>query len=140
MDPERQKEFTDVAGLTSEQILEKNMDIYFSQDFINAHLEEVAEFIQVSLRYPQPEEAFLRQYNACLHHDTSNRANRIKVPVLIMTGDEDPLVPPENSYLMQKCIPHAELAVFPKGRHCFLIEMADEFNRRVLNFLKMAGS
>lgn len=136
MDPERQKEFEDVVGLTPEQVLEKNSDIYFSPDFIETCPDEVAEFIQVSLRHPQPDVAFLRQYDACLRHDTSDRDKQIKVPVLIMTGGEDPLVPPENSTILQKYLPQADLVVFPKCRHCFFIEMAEEFNQKVIDFLR----
>lgn len=55
MDPERQKEFTDTVGLTPEQVLHKNLDIYFSPGFIEKHPEEVAEFIRVSLLNPQPD-------------------------------------------------------------------------------------
>ena len=135
MDPERQKEFEDVVGLTPEQVLEKNKDIYFSPDFIETHPDEVAEFIRVSLRHTQPDAAFLRQYDACQRHDTTDRDAQIKVPVLIMTGDEDPLVPPGNSTILKQLIPQAELVVFPKRRHCLLIETPEEFNQNVIDFL-----
>ena len=135
MDPERQKEFEDVVGLTPQQVLEKNSDIYFSPDFIETHPDEVAEFIRVSLRHPQPDDAFLRQYDACLRHDVTDRASLIKVPALIMTGDDDPLVPPANSTILQGYLPQADLIVFQKRRHCFFIEVAEEFNQVVIDFL-----
>lgn len=135
MDPQRRREFEEVAGLSPAQVLHKNLDIYFSPGFIAAQPEQVAEFIEVSLRHAQPEEAFLRQYQACLAHDTSDRDHLIKAPVLIMTGEDDPLVPPANSYIMKELMPQAELRVFPGGRHCFLIEMHQDFNRAVLDFL-----
>jgi len=52
-----------------------------------------------------------------------------------MTGDEDPLVPPGNSTILKQLIPQAELVVFPKRRHCLLIETPEEFNQNVIDFL-----
>ncbi len=116
-------------------MLNKNLDIYFSPGFTDKNPEEVAEFIRVSLENPQPDDAFLRQYDACLRHDTSNRSQGIKLPVLIMTGSDDPLVPPGNSRILLELMPQAQLQEFPGGRHCFFIETPDKFNQSVLEFL-----
>jgi pimeloyl-ACP methyl ester carboxylesterase len=53
-----------------------------------------------------------------------------------MSGDDDPLVPPENSHILKELIAGAELSVFPGGRHCFFIEQAEQFNRKILAFVK----
>jgi pimeloyl-ACP methyl ester carboxylesterase len=134
--PERLKEFTANEGLSPEQILKKDMDIYFSDAFIAEHREEIAEFIKISLRYYQPPDAFMRQFNACLRHDTVDLLNQITVPTLIVSGDDDPLVPPENSKILKELIPHAELIFFPGMRHCFFIEEAKKFNQIAINFFK----
>jgi len=136
MSPERMKKFTANEGLTPEQILQKDMDIYFSDKFIKDHPVKIKEFIEISLRYYQPPDAFERQFAACLKHDTINRLNRVHVPTLIISGDDDPLVPPENSRILRELMPHAELKYFHGCRHCFFIEEADQFNQRVLSFLK----
>lgn len=135
MDPECQKEFANIVGLSPEEVLNKNLDIYFSPGFIEKNPGEVAEFIRVSLKNPQPDDAFLRQYDACLRHDTSGRSQGIKLPLLIMTGSDDPLVPPGNSRILFELMPQAQLREFPGGRHCFFIEMPDKFNQSVLEFL-----
>jgi len=44
-------------GLPPEQILRKDMDIYFSDKFITEHPEKISEFIEISLRYYQPPDA-----------------------------------------------------------------------------------
>jgi len=136
MSPERMKKFIANEGLTPEQILQKDMDIYFSDKFIKDHPVKIKEFIEISLRYYQPPDAFERQFAACLKHDTINRLNRVHVPTLIISGDDDPLVPPENSRILGELMPHAELKYFHGCRHCFFIEEADQFNQRVLSFLK----
>jgi pimeloyl-ACP methyl ester carboxylesterase len=136
MSPERLKKFTANEGLTPQQILIKDMDIYFSDKFVTKHPEKIMEFVEISLRYYQPPDAFMRQFAACLKHDTLKRLQRITVPTLILAGDDDPLVPPENSEILKELIPHAELILFPSKRHCFFIEEAEQFNQKVISFLK----
>jgi len=53
-----------------------------------------------------------------------------------MTGDDDPLVPPQNSHILKDLIAGAELSVFDGGRHCFFIEHADRFNKKAVDFFK----
>jgi pimeloyl-ACP methyl ester carboxylesterase len=136
MSPERLAMFTAIQGLSPEQILRKDMDIYFSQHFIDTNPDWINRFIEISLRYYQPVEAFQHQFEACLTHDTTDRLQTIHRPTLILSGDDDPLVPPENSRILKECIPQAELVFFPNGRHCFFIEEAELFNKKVLAFLK----
>lgn len=135
MSEERMNKFTANEGLSPEEILRKDMDIYFSDRFIEAHPEKVQEFVNVSLKYYQPKEAFFRQFAACLKHDTVDRLSGIKVPVLIMSGDDDPLVPSKNSLILKELLPDSKLSFFPNRRHCFFIEEAVRFNREVVEFI-----
>jgi len=134
MSEERMKKFTANEGLTPEEILRKDMDIYYSDGFIKDHPDKVQEFIEISLRHYQPADAFFRQFAACLHHDTADQLSSIKVPVLIAAGDDDPLVPSVNSMILKELIPRAELCFLPGRRHCFFIEEAETFNRKAIQF------
>lgn len=136
MSPERMEKFTANKGLTPEEILRKDMDIYFSDEFIRENPERIEDFVEISMRYYQPPEAFLRQFEACLTHDTAARLHRITVPTLITAGDDDPLVPSENSRILKELVPHAELSFFPGCRHCFFIEEHRKFNQMVIEFFK----
>jgi len=139
MSPERMEKFTANKGLNPEEILRKDMDIYFSDDYIVQKTEIIEEFVEISMRYYQPADAFFRQFDACLRHDTGDRLNQIAAPALIMTGDDDPLVPPQNSHVLKNLIAGAELSVFAGGRHCFFMEKADRFNKEAVDFF-MANS
>ena len=139
MSPERMEKFTANKGLSPEQILRKDMDIYFSDEYVRQHPEKIKEFEKISMRYYQPADAFFRQFDACQRHDTGDRLNQLAVPTLIMTGDDDPLVPPENSHILTDLIAGADLVVFPGGRHCFFIEHADRFNQRAVEFFQANG-
>lgn len=130
----RLEKFTANEGLTPEDILQKDMDIYFSDRYIENNPKAVEQFREISMRYYQPVDAFQRQFAACLSHDTVSRLHRISQPILIMAGDNDPLVPPENSYILKELMPEAKLSVFPKGRHCFFIEYFERFNQEIISF------
>lgn len=136
MSPERMQKFTANQGLTPAGILRKDMDILFSEAFVSGHPDFIEAFVEISMRYYQPPDAFFRQFDACLRHDTVDRLGRICSPTLIMTGDDDPLVPPENSMILKELIPHARLELFPGCRHCFFMEQADLFNEKAVAFLK----
>jgi pimeloyl-ACP methyl ester carboxylesterase len=135
MSPERMDRFTANEGLTPEEILRKDMDIYFSDKYILNHPDEIREFIDISLRWYQPADAFLRQFEACLNHNAADRLHQVGIPVLILSGDDDPLVPPENSRILKELLPHADLTIYPALRHCFLIEGSDRANEKILDFL-----
>jgi pimeloyl-ACP methyl ester carboxylesterase len=132
----RMEKFAANKGLTPEQILRKDMDLYFSDRFIRGHPERIEEFVSISLRYYQPAEAFFRQLNACLNHDTVDRVSQISSPTLIMTGDDDHLVPSENSLILKELMPEADLELLAGCRHCFFMEESELFNRSVVRFLR----
>jgi pimeloyl-ACP methyl ester carboxylesterase len=136
MSEERMKKFTANEGLTPDEILRKDMDIYFSNRFIVENPDKVQKFIDISRRYYQPADAFLRQFAACLKHDTADRLSSLKVPILITTGDDDPLVPPQNSLILKELLPGSKLYLFPNRRHGFFIEEAIKFNQKIIEFFR----
>ncbi len=135
MSAERTKKFTANDGLTPAEILRKDMDIYFSDGFIANHPDQVEEFVKISLRYYQPADAFLRQFSACRKHDTAGRVGRLRMPVLLLTGDDDYLVPHQNTLILKELLPGAKLHIFRGLRHAFFIEAAAAFNRKVIEFI-----
>ncbi|HEX8856200.1 MAG TPA: alpha/beta hydrolase [Thermoleophilaceae bacterium] len=61
---------------------------------------------------------------------------RIKVPTLIGAGLEDTLVPPANSRVLAKRIPHAKLKLYPDASHAFLFQERKTWVPRIERFLK----
>ena len=134
MSQERIEKFTANEGLTPEEILRKDMDIYFSDKFVKDNPDKISEFIEISHRHYQPAHAFERQFAACLKHDTADRLRNISVPTWIVAGDDDPLVPSGNSRILKGLMPRAKLQFLPACRHAYFIEEADHFNREVISF------
>jgi pimeloyl-ACP methyl ester carboxylesterase len=62
--------------------------------------------------------------------------SRIRVPTLIVGGDQDILREPGCWQDLHARIPGSELKIFCPARHCPHIEFADEFNRLAIDFLR----
>jgi pimeloyl-ACP methyl ester carboxylesterase len=72
---------------------------------------------------------------ACDEFDIMNELGEIKVPTLIISGEEDILTPVKyGEYLSQK-ISNSKLHVINGAGHFMMQEKPDEFNRVLLEFL-----
>lgn len=60
--------------------------------------------------------------------------HRIQQPTLVMAGTDDPLIPLVNARLMQRLIPHSELALFDCG-HLFLLTRTEASSATLREFL-----
>ncbi len=67
--------------------------------------------------------------------DTTPALFGIKVPTLILVGQQDTLTPPSAANAMKEKIPGAELHVIPEAAHLSNLENTDEFNARLTAFL-----
>lgn len=85
--------------------------------------------------FPQSVEAFGRQADAVLNHDSLERLYRISSPTHIVVGEEDILIPPRHSRVLAERIPNARLALIPEAGHAVASERSAEFNRVALEFL-----
>jgi 3-oxoadipate enol-lactonase len=72
------------------------------------------------------------QVAAILGHATLHRLERIRAPTLVITGDQDRLVPPRNSEVLAAVIPDARLLVLRGAGHVFPLEREDETVRALL--------
>lgn len=59
----------------------------------------------------------------------------IEVPALVVTGDDDPLIPPVNSYLLARRIPEARLLVSPGDGHLILFDSESSALSRIQEFI-----
>jgi pimeloyl-ACP methyl ester carboxylesterase len=74
-------------------------------------------------------DAFLSWTGCC------SRLHAIRVPVLIVTGTEDVVIPPENSSHLAKNIPGAEVIPFCGAGHGLMYQVPREFAGALLSFL-----
>ena len=60
---------------------------------------------------------------------------RIRVPTLILAGDDDPIIPLGNARIMSWLLPDARVRVVVGGGHLFLLDMTDDVVGLVDEFL-----
>jgi pimeloyl-ACP methyl ester carboxylesterase len=80
-------------------------------------------------------DAYLRQLEACRAHDVSGRLGEIGAPTLVIHGDADPLVPLANGLILAEGIPGARLIVYPGVGHIPEVEVDEQFNADLIEFL-----
>lgn len=59
----------------------------------------------------------------------------ITAPTLVLTGDEDQIVPPANAIVLSSAIPNAELSIIEGSGHLFMLTHIDETLARLRAFL-----
>jgi pimeloyl-ACP methyl ester carboxylesterase len=64
-----------------------------------------------------------------------DRLSTIKIPTLIMVGEDDPGTPVSASEAMHQQIPNSKLVIIKSARHLSNVEQSEVFNTNLLTFL-----
>lgn len=112
------------------------LELAFSREYYQQHPREIAQLTRPMRRNPQPRYAYLRQLMAPVNFCSEERLLEIRCPTLVLAGEDDPVVPAENSRRLAAQLPQAHLKIFPGARHLFFIERAEEANQTILEFLR----
>jgi len=83
----------------------------------------------------QSRDGFEGQLDACIHHDTTDRLNKINAPALITVGLMDIFTPPAFSEVLHKGIRNSLYSTYPEGGHVHHWEDLVRFNTETLDFL-----
>ena len=134
--PENLTLMASLNTLSPEEAVEKNLPFLYSAEFIAHKREEIIARSLVEAELRPPLDAYARQVQAALRHNTYDRLPQILCPTLVISGSDDKVVPAENSSILAERIPNAELVVLPKAGHGYLVECAEESNAIVLDFLR----
>jgi pimeloyl-ACP methyl ester carboxylesterase len=78
------------------------------------------------LANPPPRKPFSQQFLAALKHDCYDRLPGIRAPTLILTGDDDVLIPSENAEVLRSRIPGSRLIILKGSGHAFFVENPEE--------------
>jgi 3-oxoadipate enol-lactonase len=128
-------DFEPLKKMTPEEFVRQAIPFFFSQEFIEKNPDIVEKKVAKMLEYPLPIHGAIRQAAATIGHDTYELLPKIKLPTLVIAGDNDRLIPLENSRILASRIPKAELVIIKGAGHEFFIEDAEEANKIVLSFL-----
>lgn len=128
--------FTDMIYTASDESRLKAAACLFDPETLENRPEVARKYSEISSKQPANTKILSKQWEALLKHDTFDRLPRIKTPTLVLTGKGDLLIPPENSEILAKRIPGAELKIIPGGGHQVLIEQPEACNAALLEFLR----
>ncbi|KAK4163716.1 Alpha/Beta hydrolase protein [Cladorrhinum sp. PSN259] len=64
------------------------------------------------------------------------RLGGLDIPVLVVNGADDYMIPTVNSFTMQQRLPNAQLIVYPKSGHGAIFQYASRFARDAISFLE----
>ena len=85
--------------------------------------------------HPQSPAAFTRQVEASGLHDLRGRLAELTMPVHVISGSHDILIPHWKQQELAAEIPGAALTTIEAGPHAVNVERAQEFNDAVLDFI-----
>jgi 3-oxoadipate enol-lactonase len=119
-----------------EDHIDELMLLTLSEDFFNN--EEGTNYVRTMMLSdpnPQPPEAFARQLEASRQHDSRDRLGSLEMPVHVIGGEYDILVPIWKQRELAELIPGAKFTMIERCPHGANIERAPEFNQHVLDFI-----
>lgn len=96
--------------------------------FLNAFIAKKSADVQAP-------EGYRGQIQAFLDHDAYGRLPEIQSPTLILTGDDDQVIPSASSRVLADRIPGSTLHVIPGTGHLFFLERPDETLAILTEFL-----
>ncbi|MFO7784433.1 MAG: alpha/beta hydrolase [Desulfatiglandales bacterium] len=78
-------------------------------------------------------------FTACSRFDVRERLGEIRIPTLVVCGEEDHLTPARYSEFLARNIAGARLEIVPGAGHMVMLESPEIVNRAIEGFLKETG-
>jgi pimeloyl-ACP methyl ester carboxylesterase len=130
----------EVRRCTREELLEHVLLRTISEDILEDDA-AIDALKQMALEnpYPQPADALIRQIRAMERHDVRDRIGELRMPVHVIAGDRDVLIPPWKSAEVAELIPGATLTRLRGTGHALNAERVEEFNRTVVDWLRASA-
>jgi pimeloyl-ACP methyl ester carboxylesterase len=80
----------------------------------------------------------IRDLDVCDDFNISDRLDEIKVPALVIVGDDDDIISPDVAWELEKALPRADIAVIKDADHSPMVQQPETFNRLLRKFVKWA--
>jgi len=110
----------------------------FRADHLDEHDQEVSEFQRRSLEGAgrSPMETLIAHYRMDIEHDTADRLSKIKVPTIVLGGQDDALIRAPYQEEVHRRIAGSEINLIPKADHMAMVMIPDVINQIALDFLE----
>jgi 3-oxoadipate enol-lactonase len=106
-----------------------------SAETLRDHPEVVDQWIRIAHEEPKSRAGRIGQLLAARGHDAWEKLPGITASTLVVTGDADRLIAPDNSRLIAERVPGARLRTIPGAAHDFPTDRPDETSAIVREFL-----
>jgi 3-oxoadipate enol-lactonase len=97
--------------------------------------ERIEEDTAIRRKWYPSADAYFAQLQAIMAWDSYSRLVQITAPTLVVHGENDRLVPPENAKLIAAQIPGAKLVMIPNASHIFTTDQTENAHQVILDFL-----
>jgi pimeloyl-ACP methyl ester carboxylesterase len=125
------------AHLPPEQYARNTMHLSFAAGWKEAHEDEYERLVHERVEYPTPPACWRAQFDAATRFvETGLPVEEIDVPVLVVHGEADRVVPISNGRALAERISNAKLAVFEGAGHYPYLEQPERFASVVREFLE----
>jgi pimeloyl-ACP methyl ester carboxylesterase len=125
-----------MKNLTPEQRSKAVWKFAVSEEFASDNVQAFNYYHKVTTEHATPTFIFQRQAEAIGGWDSWDRLPHLNMPVMIITGTSDRIIPYKNSDLLRERIPNSELTMLQDKRHFFFIEAADSTKAFINGFIK----
>jgi pimeloyl-ACP methyl ester carboxylesterase len=125
----------DLDGLSPEQVARRIWKVTYAPGYLAQNQQQVEEQTLREIALPTPLHAADLQFQAFAEFDGSKALSEIRCPTLLLTGDLDELIPPQNSVMMAKRISGAKLTVLRGRGHRVLWESTQDCIHQITAFL-----
>jgi 3-oxoadipate enol-lactonase len=123
-----------VSAQGVEPMVAPTLERWFTEPYRAAHpeiLDRIGGLIRAT-----PLAGYLGSCEAIRHIDTRESLRGVKLPALVLVGDQDQGTPLPMAEAIHGAIPGARLEVIPGASHLSMIEQAGRFNALVGDFLR----
>jgi 3-oxoadipate enol-lactonase len=134
-DPEATRRLLGKGARTPEEAYRIATTVLYSHAFQESHRDFIEREIQQRAHRPVRARAFAAQYEAVRHHDTWERLPELRMPVLVLHGAADEVIPPGNGEVIAQRIPGARLVLLDGLGHMFWHEDPHRAAAAILDFL-----
>jgi pimeloyl-ACP methyl ester carboxylesterase len=128
----------ELDGLKPDEIARQIWKVTYSPGYLEKHRDLAEDQMRREIAVPTPLHAADLQFQAFAEFDCSKALPNIRVPTLVLTGDLDQLVSPQNSKIIASLVPGANLIVIPGCGHRVMWEATDECVAFVSEFVANA--
>jgi 3-oxoadipate enol-lactonase len=97
--------------------------------------ERVDEDMAIRVRWYPTAQGYMGQLQGVSGWDSYSRLGDIRVPTLVIHGENDRLIPCANGRILAGRIAGAQLALIPEAGHVFWTDQPDVVHERILSFL-----